>query len=475
MKIKDYEKLEFNDRYKQKGYPKKMYPLLNEYFSRMKYEFSLSDEEVEYRLQCLFLNVDKFDYTKKMPEGFEGSIGLFDCSNKTISFNKNLLNSKSKLNFFSTFCHEVNHATDYNPYTFDDGMYNKVVDQNGNVTYDMNNTCLNEIVTEMKATLISSNERDSEKYTKTEGYPDLIFAGSMLSATFGVSDKEFLSIAERGREYFDYYMSSKFPSREDYDSFMNAFNIAAGTLHSLKYTDSKNDFTEQDLVNNLFYAAENLKDNCLWAMNLRMQQDIALNNNINIEEYTTKQRFLLDKIEINYKEGLRGMNFNEDVIYDLCNKNVYDEQVQDRIMFLETVDSNKDKLSYAEYINNVMLSGLSSNPKECLNRIQNDYGFYPNSKIQEFDRTMDLEYVQQVLNEEYGDENWEDPKFDEVVKENIYENNIFKKVYSKISSFKNIFKKDDKQKLLPKANQIQNTRDTKSSFSQNLKDNYTYR
>jgi hypothetical protein len=475
MKIKDYEKLKFDDRYKQKGYSKKMYPLLNEYFSRMKYEFNLSDEEVEYKLQCLLINIDKFDYTKKIPNEFKNSIGLFDSSNKTITLNKNLLNGKSKLNFFNTFCHEVNHATDYNPYSLNDGMYKKIVDQNGNVTYDNNNTCLNEIVTEMKSTLITNNERDSEKYIKTDGYPDLIFAGSMLSATLGVSDKEFLTVAERGREYFDDYMSSKFPSRTDYESFMNGFNIASGTLHSLKYTDCRNDFTNQDLANNLFYAAENLKDNCLWAMNLRMQQDIALNNNINIEQYTTKQRFLLDKIDINYKEGLRGMNFDEDVIYNLCNKNVYDEQVQDRIMLLETLDDNKEKLSNTEYMNNIMLCGLSRNSKECLDRIQNDYGFYPNSKTKEFDRTMDLQYVQQVLNEEYGDEKWEDPQFNEVVSKNFYENNIFKKIYNKVSSIKSIFKKEDNQKLLPQTNHKQDFKDENYLFSQDLKNNYTYR
>ena len=46
MEFKEYKKLDFNIAFENMNYPKEMWPILNEYFSRYKYEFELSDDEI---------------------------------------------------------------------------------------------------------------------------------------------------------------------------------------------------------------------------------------------------------------------------------------------------------------------------------------------------------------------------------------------------------------------------------------------
>jgi len=93
MKYKKYEALNFNSAYKSKGYPKKTWPLLNEFFSRYKHEFNLSDTEIHTKLNILLNNLDDilFVSDKDISE-----VAHYDASIRWMQFSDQLTSLTSR-------------------------------------------------------------------------------------------------------------------------------------------------------------------------------------------------------------------------------------------------------------------------------------------------------------------------------------------------------------------------------------------
>ena len=430
MDHKKYEKLNFNHIYKEKGYPQNIWPILNEYFSRYKHEFDLVDVEVNSKLFIITNNLDSIKIAGTTKNSY---LGEYSSSQKNININLKLM-KKMGINeeeILNTIFHELNHVGENLNTNYDTSFQKYNYD-----TESFEGTALNEIITEMKSSRLAKNDRINNKkcYLDLIGYGDLIFIGTMIHTALGISEKDFLKYTELGKYSFDCFMRSKFPSQEDYDSFINNITFYSDMLHTIKYNreNPKLPYTQEEL-DNLNNSISGIYDNCLYAMGKTIPYQALKNkDDINMKEYMTKCRFNLEKLNINYYHG---MSYIFDTNYIDSSQNSYLTDLQNKILAIETIDLSKDKLTseqYSEILSSMFQTNLHG--VEHLANIYDNYGIAPYASTDTFERTMDLEYEIQILKEEYGQSTWDNTNVKELINNFTKNDNIFIKLFNKLKN-----------------------------------------
>ena len=385
MEYKEYEKLNFDSIYEEKGYLQGIWPILNEYFSRFKYEFELTDEEIENKANRVFQNLD----TIKLKRSSGSCLGYYNPRRKAITV---YLKNKKREKILGTFFHELNHSADKS------GFYGVGLD---------------EICTEMKASrLVQSDRETSNSYTGTldlDGYGNMIFIGTMLHTAFGMSEKKFLKIQDKGQEEFDRVVSKKFKNKEDYELVMWKISFYADMIHSIKYEQKKNfkDYSNED-IENLNIAMNGLLDNCFFAMESVMSKKVFKNlSRINIDEYLDKCNFNVGKIIENYKYGTRRL---------LCkkyseNKKVKSEYLDEVKRKINSYEALKNKfglhnISCVRAVSEIYNKNLKEDGLE--EYLSKEYGIdIENYNYNKRRSDLDLSYVTQALKDEYGEKKWD--------------------------------------------------------------------
>ena len=448
MEYKEYELLNFNSMYVSKNYPKKVWPILNEYFSRYKHEFDLTDSVIQNKLHIVLNNLDSINIGGTASDSY---MGMYYPMEKKIDINIELMKSLNMKDedIFNTIFHELNHAgenltseysTSFQRYNENTGCYEGIA--------------LNEIITEMKASRLAKNDRtdllsktgNDRNYLELDGYGDLIFIGTMIHTTLGISEKDFLKYADMGKDAFDNLMMSKFPSKDDYELFINNVTFYSDALHSVKYNrEQTGPYTEEELYN-INNCISGIYDNCLYAMGKVIPYQAYINkDSIDAKEYMTKANFNLEKLNVNYKHGLSNV-FSTTTIDTIQNE--YLDDIQSKLTALETVLGAKDKLN--EYQENQLLYEISQtnlSGDAHLANMYNNYGLIPNSQVNSFDKTMDLSYETQILREEYSQIGWNNQNCSKQIKNFLKKDSLITKITTKI---KNIIKFNN-QRSLPAA------------------------
>lgn len=299
MEYKEYEKLNYDLQYKQKGYPKKLWPILNEYFSRFKYEYELSDSEINERLERMISNLDKIKI------GYFGESlsvdGVYNYYEKNIKIKmESTKNEKMSLGFIDSIFHELNHVTDMSSHRDPKTKKGKIFsydflkfDEKNESRYGI---CLNEVITELKSKRLFYNEKNNDAKLSDEkielGYPDILFIGSMIHTTLGISEREFLKHACKGREKFDEIMREKFDD-DTYDNFINSF------YHYSDIMCSKVECTNE---------IDKIKELCLNAMEKRMQcEKKTFKDKDSLKQFAVKCKTELENLNKYYNEGKKDL------------------------------------------------------------------------------------------------------------------------------------------------------------------------
>ena len=230
-------------------------PILEEIVQRRKFEYNISQENIEKQLLELVSSLEKIEVSDKYFGVEDNTGGIYDQSQKKIVLNKNILDSIEKNyrlvhkdaseqeiksyvgNFiFAILTHETYHAMSEK----EDGLIG-VIHKN-QWGFDVGRAH-NEVITESAAnrTCYNNTVKDIEVgYHKTIGYGDTTFYTNMLAYALGVSEKELLQHGLVNNEDFFNYIASKFPetSRSDVET---KYNILEAHLSRLQELDQIND------------------------------------------------------------------------------------------------------------------------------------------------------------------------------------------------------------------------------------------
>lgn len=194
----------------QKGYPIEFEEVLREFFIRSAEDFEWDRETVDKKIKNFALNVNEFKYEKM--ETLD-ALAQYDAFSKSIKFNKILMFS-SKDTVISTIMHELKHATDVT-YIQENRVEEGFEDMRDRTEEEM--AGLNELVTEASAVKVAGRKVYTEEYATTyrlDGYNNLSCATSMISAAFGMSESEFLKLANKGEDKFKNVMDNRYPNAE---------------------------------------------------------------------------------------------------------------------------------------------------------------------------------------------------------------------------------------------------------------------
>lgn len=192
----------------QKGYPKEFETVIYEFFKRSAKDFEWDRETVEKKIENLSRNVDKFEY---IVEKKSSMVACFECNAKRIAINYDIAFISNE-QLASTVMHELRHATDQ---TVREGK--RAFEQGflfGDNLSENQSKGLNELVTEAATVKITGKNPYKDKFATTynlDGYEELSFATTMISSALGMSESEFIKLADKGELKLKEILDTKYP------------------------------------------------------------------------------------------------------------------------------------------------------------------------------------------------------------------------------------------------------------------------
>ena len=429
---KEYPLLNFDSEYQAKKYPKNLWPILNEYFSRYKYEFQLDDEALHQKFVTTINNLNTINLRGNIKNSW---YGCYYPEEKAIEINMARISRTDHIQpstVVNSIFHELNHITENSG-----SQINTSFARYNFSTSRCEGTALNEIITEMKSSrLVTSREYllhqkgDAKHILNLEGYGDIIFAGSMIHSALGISEKEFLMSLDAGRLNFFNMLRARFPDDTSYKTFLDGITFNTDALFALKYNSNNSKKRSQDDLDNMQNYIQAIYDHCLTAMDKIIPYQAA--NGCDTKEYTKQCRFYLDKLNANYRHGmLCNLGINE---VDVSQNDLL-ANVQDKILAIEAIAAQKDKLQAFEYSD--LLSRLSqpnTNIKEHIQLVADKYNVTLDLEDKVFQYHQDDEYDKKMLVEDYGDTIWDNSECTQYVENLVRKENIFTKFFRRVFS-----------------------------------------
>ena len=430
MEYKKQKNYNFDWYYKQKGYPKNVWPILNEYFSRYQSKFDLTDEELVAKFNKVINNIDTITIEGSSKET---SLGCFYPSLKKLSIN---IKRAERINdddeeILSTIFHELNHAGERG-ITPEENTSFKQYNPNTN---SWEGTALNEIITEMKADLLAKNTTQNLSQTKNGsmrkvelgGYSDLIFIGTMIHTTLGLTEKEFIKLADQGKTKFDEEMSKRFSDPQTYYDFIQSVSYYADTLHAIKYNNEKPELSDEDMLN-MQNCVNEIYDHCLYAMDSRVRSKcIFEKHSVDVLKLMQEARFNLSTLSDNYMEGMVDLKDTRDIY---PSDNYFYQKITDTIVSFESIERSKKNISIGSYMElyyNIALDNTSN-----IREVINSYGIDTNKAEEDFEKTEDMSYTSYVISKYYGDDYWDNSKVGSLISDFKKGGNFIEKIKGKM-------------------------------------------
>ena len=356
--------------------------------------------------------------------------GAYNPNKKILALNNDRLRlSRDKTNTLNIIFHELNHAGE---------------DRSSQYTtsFEKNKTglALNEIITEMKSSRLAKSRiknLDSSKHVlKTTCYRQTMFCGSMIHAALGMSETEFLKATDLGREKFDSIAKARFSNPKDYELFMDKIIFNTDKLHSVMYNTEKNGKYNLEDALNMTECTSTIYKDCLLAMSDIIPNQVLKNkDNIDITEYAKKCRYFLDKLNVNYSKGAE-FSDPKHKLKDI--RKIYENtetltNVKAKILAIEAIGKNKDKLSKEEYGELLsQLVGKSEIVQNELEKIYSKCGMNLEQSIdKQYKKTNDRKNDIKFLQEDYGTNIWDNNKSIEFVKQAIKREPLKKRIERK--------------------------------------------
>jgi|GEM_PF-3110616 len=438
-----YEKLDFNDMFSKRY--KEFTPILNEYFSRMKADSNLSEEQIDNKIILLLKNVRKIKFGI-LPIKYQG---CFIPEKHKILLNANMFNYEQDFeNVFSILTHELDHACNYDEKGKKFGMYR--YDKKGNNIFNPQDILLDEMRTDIGATRRVFNDNyidDKKMIRKTFAYQNFSAFSTVLQNSLGIDEKEFLQSSEQGRTAFDKQMESKFPDPEDYYKYMERFTLDTSILFNIKMGKDKSKKSFE--YNNAF---KDLKTLSYIGLNLKMEKDITDNPNINFSEYLKDIKYSMEENNQNFDYTTKefGITNRINEILELVNKGRFED-----IGTMEKVKKTKeDSLNFAEkniLESKIMYLEMLVDNKEQLGQKYNT----ALNKITTAEKASELvEYSKEELNLEFKDNQENQFKIelysDIQEKRNFFKNNSYNWDNSEVIENMNCFFNINKEKKINK-------------------------
>ena len=398
---KTYKKFNFNAQFEAKGYPESSWPLLNDYLSRCASEFDLTDKDVEQKLNVLLTNLDSIEIANDVNSNTNA---CYYPKDKKITLNYDGMSARNETylaHLCSTF-HELNHVCENlsSPNSTSFMQTNPKTGRTKGVSF-------NEVLTEMKAARLTMNLRqmadegpvtDPRCMTRHYGYNDLMFVGTMVQTTLGLSEKEFLAAADKGPKYFREVMSKKFPDPAHYDLFMARINFYADSMHAIKYAKTDAPLTKEEM-NNITNLTASIYQECLAVMDVRVSTEAA-KGDIDPETFSKKTRYELERLTANYEHAIK---LNTPYKPEQLKKLPVLGTLQTKIMAIETIHKNSKKLGRKTKAG--LLEALN-NPKTDPVAFLSNFGLDV-PEINEYKTVDTSDYKREFLESDYGMEHWD--------------------------------------------------------------------
>ena len=400
MAGRKYKKYNFNADFEAHGYPESSWPLLNEYLSRSAAEFGLSDKEVRAKLDTMLQNLDTIEIDDRPDSSLNAT---YNPAEKKITLNYAGMSARNE-SYVAHLCamfHELGHVGE-DLLAEDPNSFIKV-GKNGR----LKGVSFNEILTEMKAARLTMNMRlsadmgpgsDPKCMMRHVGYNDLIFAGTMVHTALGVSEKEFLSAAEKGPEHFREVMSKKFSEPKAFDTFMARVTFITDTMHSIKYNPNRKGQLTQTDYRNITNLTASLYHECLTAMDARMATEVQ--QGVDPKTFSEKSRYEMERLAANYEHGLRT---NTPYTIDQLNDVPALAPTQEKLAALEVATSMRKKLGKKTF--EQLVAELNLEDVNC-EEVLSKYGLTLPS-IADAPSVDTSEYKKEFLEEDYGTEYWD--------------------------------------------------------------------
>lgn len=398
---KQYKKYNFNSEFEAKGYPESSWPLLNDYLSRAANEFGLNDREVKQRLGIILSNLDSIEIANDVNSN---SNACYLPNEKKITLNYDGMSARNE-SYLAHLCsmfHELNHVCE-NMTSKDSTSFMETNPRTGRIK----GVSFNEVLTEMKAARLTMNLRlsadmgpgsDPRCMTRHFAYNDLMFVGTMVQTTLGISEKEFLAAADRGPDYFRETMSKKFADPSHYDLFMARVNFYADSIHAIKYAETDVPLSKEEM-NNITNLTASMYRECLATMDARITSE-AERGEIDPEVFLQKSKYELERLTANYEHAIRlNTKYDPKQLKDVPGL----EDVQIKVLAIETINANAKKLgknTCAELLET--LNHPNADPVKLLA----SYGLQIPS-VETFSEIDTSEYKREFLEKDYGTEQWD--------------------------------------------------------------------
>ena len=400
MAGRKYKKYNFNADFEAHGYPESSWPLLNEYLSRSAAEFGLNDKEVRAKLDTMLQNLDTIEIDDRPDSSLNAT---YNPEEKKITLNYAGMSARNE-SYVAHLCamfHELGHVGE-DLLAEDPNSFIKV-GKNGR----LKGVSFNEILTEMKAARLTMNMRlsadmgpgsDPKCMMRHVGYNDLIFAGTMVHTALGVSEKEFLSAAEKGPEHFREVMSKKFSDPKAFDTFMARVTFITDTMHSIKYNPNRKGQLTQTDYRNITNLTASLYHECLTVMDARMSAEVQ--KGVDPKTFSEKRRYEMERLAANYEHGLRT---NTPYTIDQLNDVPALAPAQEKLAALEVATSMRKKLGKKTF--EQLVAELNLEDVNC-EQVLSKYGLTLPS-IADTPAVDTSEYKKEFLEDDYGTDYWD--------------------------------------------------------------------
>lgn len=399
MAKRKYKKYKFNADFEAHGYPESSWPLLNEYLSRSAAEFGLSDKDVRAKLDTILRNLNTIEIDNRPDSSLNAT---YNPEEKKITLNYAGLSARNEsyvahlCAMFHELCHVGEDLLAENPNSF------IKVGKNGR----LKGVSFNEILTEMKAARLTMNMHlsadmgpgsDPKCMMKHVGYNDLIFAGTMVHTALGISEKEFLSAAEKGPEHFREVMSKKISDPKAFDIFMARVTFITDTMHSIKYNPNRKGQLTQTDYRNITNLTASLYHECLSVMDARMSTEVQ--KGAYTKRFSKKSRYELERLAANYEHGLRT---NTPYTIDQLNDVPALASTQEKLAALEVATSMKKKLNKKTF--KQLVADLNLENVNC-EQVLSKYGLTIPS-VADTPSVDTSKYKKKFLKDDYGTDYW---------------------------------------------------------------------
>lgn len=269
-------------------YDRRLSCLLPEFFLRSATVFGWNTDDFEQRINTIDSTVEKIQF-KELDNYSAGDTAIDEIKiNSKFYLNNNGRINTSKnslLELARTFFHEAGHNTDK---SVREGIVVKeklAKAHINNIFYEWSNTVFE------RAIMGDMYEDKSAIFlNQNAGYERIANIGSIISAALGMSEIEFAKLKDAGLE-----QTIKF--------FDENFSYYPGLYEKLKTTFMTSSVIGEgkEARKNLQQMYRNVYDLCLEVLDARIENDMQTGNIEELNEYQTRQQYLLKKMNLNYQ------------------------------------------------------------------------------------------------------------------------------------------------------------------------------